>query len=896
MIFKKLILNNFKSHKNSVIEFNKGTTIVVGENGAGKSSIFEAISFVLFRQHQGKKQDDLVRSSESNISMNIKLEFIVGNKTYLAERSRGRTSKAKLSVLSNDEYVTIVEGDALVDKEIQSILQLDANLFLNAIYVQQGEIAELVNKAPSQRKQLIGKLLGVDTLEIAWKNSLEVINKYNEKRIELQTVASQGNDIEEEIKEIVTKIKSYEKIINNQGKELQEVTNTLQEKKSLYEKEKELKNLYDKWGADCNNTMEKIKNLEKQLKENETNLNNILEKEKQLEILEQNLQDFDKLLSLKETIDELEGIQEHIDEVSKEYDYIQKEQKNKKTLENSYTIYNSYNYLNNKLEKETTNELYMENELVKKRDSLRAMVKSRSDTEGRILSFVKKLNEFYNYTVDKDNFMTLADQIVSDLNNAQHRIDEKNKEYWIIKTNKSSIQSKIGECETSIQDLKDIDICPTCSTVLTINKKKELIVDYKETIKQHEKNLEELNERSIQLEIDITTTKEKQSTLEKLNNNMKSCLRHHEDLIREKEAINNLKEEVAQDMNILDRIREKKALLYINQKTQEQYKKDNEKYIDITTMLSIKPSLSAIKKEIDLAKEDFTKKESEISEYDQKTIENLDDKINELKEIQREADKYKGMIYNKNNLKDVITELKKQLNTEQQEYDLLMLQKPKTSNTDIEKLANEVTTIESSKFDLGMKLSQNKGELSEVINYQKDLEKKESSIIDAKNRLEKVQHYIEFLNEIRDSYSKDGLQKTLRLYSKPLIEKNTKKFFNQFNFNYSDLRIDDEYSISVFGPEGESSLDMISGGEKIAIALALRLGITHSLAKGSIETILLDEPTIHLDENRRMELVELLSQLSVLPQMIIVTHDGELENAADNIIKVKKINGISSIK
>ena len=93
-----------------------------------------------------------------------------------------------------------------------------------------------------------------------------------------------------------------------------------------------------------------------------------------------------------------------------------------------------------------------------------------------------------------------------------------------------------------------------------------------------------------------------------------------------------------------------------------------------------------------------------------------------------------------------------------------------------------------------------------------------------------------------------------------------------------------------------STADTSRRGEKIAVALALRLGITQAMSKGSIETILLDEPTIHLDSQRRQELIGLLRGMSVLPQMIIVTHDSELENAADSIIKVKKENGISKVE
>ena len=50
MIFTRLKLYNFKSHKHTVIGFDKGISVIVGENGAGKSTILEAISFALLKQ------------------------------------------------------------------------------------------------------------------------------------------------------------------------------------------------------------------------------------------------------------------------------------------------------------------------------------------------------------------------------------------------------------------------------------------------------------------------------------------------------------------------------------------------------------------------------------------------------------------------------------------------------------------------------------------------------------------------------------------------------------------------------------------------------------------------------------------------------------------------------
>ena len=158
-----------------------------------------------------------------------------------------------------------------------------------------------------------------------------------------------------------------------------------------------------------------------------------------------------------------------------------------------------------------------------------------------------------------------------------------------------------------------------------------------------------------------------------------------------------------------------------------------------------------------------------------------------------------------------------------------------------------------------------------------------------------LKDFLKLLSLIRDIYGKDGAQKELRNISRPLIEEKTRDLFERFNFEYSDIKLDDDYDVTIYGPTGKSSLDMISGGEKIAVALALRLGITQVLSGGSLELIMLDEPTIHLDAYRRQELIDLLKKMSIIPQMIIVTHDTDLEDAADNILRIEKEEGNSFI-
>jgi exonuclease SbcC len=161
-----------------------------------------------------------------------------------------------------------------------------------------------------------------------------------------------------------------------------------------------------------------------------------------------------------------------------------------------------------------------------------------------------------------------------------------------------------------------------------------------------------------------------------------------------------------------------------------------------------------------------------------------------------------------------------------------------------------------------------------------------------------VDGFIGVLNAVRDAYGKDGVQKVIRARARPLLEKSTRDLFERFNLAYSDIRIDDDYGISVIGPSGEQDIDQISGGERVALAIALRLAIAQVLS-GKVETIIMDEPTTHLDEERRKELVNILNSFfreggRIIPQMLIITHHREIEEVADVVYSVSKKEGYST--
>jgi exonuclease SbcC len=125
-----------------------------------------------------------------------------------------------------------------------------------------------------------------------------------------------------------------------------------------------------------------------------------------------------------------------------------------------------------------------------------------------------------------------------------------------------------------------------------------------------------------------------------------------------------------------------------------------------------------------------------------------------------------------------------------------------------------------------------------------------------------------------------------------LLETSARDFSERFNLAYSDIRIDNDYNLSVLGVGGEKDIDQISGGERVALAIAIRLAIAHVLS-GKIETIIMDEPTTNLDDERRRELVNILSSFfreggRIIPQMLIITHHPEIEDVADTVYTVER--------
>nr|3AUX_A Chain A, DNA double-strand break repair rad50 ATPase [Methanocaldococcus jannaschii]3AUY_A Chain A, DNA double-strand break repair rad50 ATPase [Methanocaldococcus jannaschii]3AUY_B Chain B, DNA double-strand break repair rad50 ATPase [Methanocaldococcus jannaschii]3AV0_B Chain B, DNA double-strand break repair rad50 ATPase [Methanocaldococcus jannaschii]5DNY_B Chain B, DNA double-strand break repair Rad50 ATPase,DNA double-strand break repair Rad50 ATPase [Methanocaldococcus jannaschii DSM len=161
---------------------------------------------------------------------------------------------------------------------------------------------------------------------------------------------------------------------------------------------------------------------------------------------------------------------------------------------------------------------------------------------------------------------------------------------------------------------------------------------------------------------------------------------------------------------------------------------------------------------------------------------------------------------------------------------------------------------------------------------------------------EKLTKFVEYLDKVRRIFGRNGFQAYLREKYVPLIQKYLNEAFSEFDLPYSFVELTKDFEVRVHAPNGVLTIDNLSGGEQIAVALSLRLAIANALIGNRVECIILDEPTVYLDENRRAKLAEIFRKVKSIPQMIIITHHRELEDVADVIINVKKDGNVSKVK
>jgi exonuclease SbcC len=156
---------------------------ISGHNGAGKSSLLDAITWALFGEARGKSSDVINLNSSA---AEVALTFSHEENTYRIQRTlpRNKSTVLEFQVKTDDGWRPLTEKTTRdTQARIEQTLHLDYDTFVNASFFLQGKADQFTQQNPSKRKEVLSSILGLEMWE-EYKNRSAERRKLIEREVD----------------------------------------------------------------------------------------------------------------------------------------------------------------------------------------------------------------------------------------------------------------------------------------------------------------------------------------------------------------------------------------------------------------------------------------------------------------------------------------------------------------------------------------------------------------------------------------------------------------------------------------------------------------------------------------------------------------------------------------
>ena len=844
MIPISLKMEGFLSYQEPVeIDFTSfDLACITGENGAGKSSILDGITWALFGR--ARKHDESVINLDSTRA-EVGLVFSYEGNQYRVVRSnpKGKTKQVELFIRDDggiENWIPLTERTMRdTDQKIIEILRLDYESFTNASFLLQGEADQFTQQNPAARKRILSQILG-----------LEIWEEYRARSVSKRRASEKElSQLDGRITEIIAELEEEELRLRN--------LKTLEDDLSQAQKDRE--------------------KGEKELKDLQTLLTSLNEQEKMV------LSSADLVDKKEKTI---KGTKNKLEE------RILEKEGHEKTLSRADAIKKSYQEWE-KAQKsladwETIAEEYRESE-IQRQDPLMRIAAEKA----RLLQEKTSLeNLFQDLQSNFNKIPELKKQLKEDaklINKNQKDLEARDEKKLLLETARQEQAEAKAENPRLYKEMKDLEkriaelektegaLCPLCGQELSPAERESLVETLREegkdlgdryrqnqaTLKEAdqvvkdlqlkitalslaEKNLRSLQQEADQIENQITGLeaekikweKTQKKDLDKIQKALKEetyAVKARQELV----AINHNLKELGYDAAEHDRVRE-----ISSQGLAIQDKK--------TSLDKAEAALKPLNREIEELTSQLELDEAEINKLRA-----------DLKKYQEALDQARENMPDTRSAEESLTGLKEQ---------------EKVLERKVGAAQQKVTVLEKQK------------------QRQKELEKKRLEIS------QRVKQY----KQLEAAFGKDGVPALLIEQALPNIETRANQILDKLSGGamslhfltqreYKDAKRDDlkeTLEIQIRDHAGFRDYELYSGGESFRINFAIRLALSYVLAQRAgarLQTLVVDEGFGSQDAVGRQRLIEAINLVQDdFEKILVITHVEQIKEAFSTQLLVEK--------
>lgn len=880
-----------------------GLYLITGDTGAGKTTIFDAITFALYGEASGEYRKDKAALRSDFAAKKDKtyviLKFLCRGEIYSIKRSPKTPDHGSEVELTYPDGKVFTK-DKEVSEEVEKLTGLNKKQFSQIVMIAQGEFQKLLNAKTEDRGEIFRNIFSTQNLQIFQAKLYDKFNVANVEFLKLkerliqyveQVLADDNESLAGEISNIISSKNIYN--LENFKLELNEqIKKDETTKKELDKKKKSVKKDLDKLNQEFGNAenIEKIRseidnlqqiiipNLKQSFEQTEFEYNKILKEQPSQEKL------FVEISKLKNDLpkyEKLQTIEDEIKKVSAEF------------IENNNKISN--------LEKDILSQKTQCEELNKKLESLKN-VELESEKENienqKIQELYDKLKdlraEFAELSENKKSLEKLKTEILALQKDWKSKNDEYSNIYDLFIKEQAGILAK---------ELKADTPCPVCGSIehpepaklADENITKESVQNAQDNCESVKKILDEKTNTCSTLNSKISVVEENLNTsftkifgkvvtenfveilsakiteTEKNLANSTFKIKELSQKINEKNQAENLLKNIETKI-----VSDEKLLTELMQKKSDFEKTIAEKTSAIKTM-----SQELDYPDSEKAKQIFEEKQSAYQDF-QNVFKRIQEKYNNIKT---------DMAAKEESLKTLNSQISG---------------KPKVNLDELSEKINELQQQEmqfqNQIEEIITRFSQNNDLRNSILKTEKDL----------KNTDEKLQS-LKILSDTANGRLSGSLKITFEQYIQTayfdmIIDEANKRFFRMTNSQYKLVRKEEKNRTSKVGLDlnvfdfhtGKlRSVSTLSGGESFKASLSLALGLSDVVQNYSggikIDAMFVDEGFGSLDDESLEQAINTLYRLTEGNRIVgIISHVGNLKNRIDKkIVVTKGIKGSS---